>query len=218
MKKTLCLIMLFFLSTILFSQNQKRFVISADLLKNSLGNYILFISKKNFELMVVEIKTQEIKKKFQITIGKNAGKKIISSDDKTPEGEYIITEILSLNAPKNSISYKKLKEKNALYWKAKDGHYKYGKVSEDLGSNAYGPRFLLLSYPNHEDKTRFQSLKKEGKISKNSKLGWIAIHGTNDPESLGKRASSGCIRLLNTDIIQLDPFIKVGTLVIIEPE
>ena len=37
------------------------------------------------------------------------------------------------------------------------------------------------------------------------------IHGTNEPSSIGKSASSGCIRMLNDDVSELYQFVKVGT-------
>lgn len=43
--------------------------------------------------------------------------------------------------------------------------------------------------------------------------GEYAIHGTNRPESIGKAASYGCIRMFNHDILDLFPRVKVGTLV-----
>lgn len=36
------------------------------------------------------------------------------------------------------------------------------------------------------------------------------IHGTNEPSSIGKNASSGCIRMLNDDVTELYQFVKVG--------
>jgi lipoprotein-anchoring transpeptidase ErfK/SrfK len=41
------------------------------------------------------------------------------------------------------------------------------------------------------------------------------IHGTNDPRSIGKAVSSGCIRLLNEDIAELYDLVKRGTKVIV---
>lgn len=58
------------------------------------------------------------------------------------------------------------------------------------GQKAYGPYFLRI----------------------NSKWGDIGIHGTNEPEKLGERASHGCIRMLNKDLIDfLDNYAKLGT-------
>ncbi len=37
------------------------------------------------------------------------------------------------------------------------------------------------------------------------------IHGTNDPKSIGKAASSGCIRMLNADVTELYSLVKVGS-------
>ncbi|MDR2065635.1 MAG: L,D-transpeptidase [Prevotellaceae bacterium] len=59
--------------------------------------------------------------------------------------------------------------------------------------NAYGPYFIRL-------KTGFQG---------------IGIHGTHDPESMGKRATEGCIRLKNEDLLKLVKNIKTSMVVII---
>lgn len=37
------------------------------------------------------------------------------------------------------------------------------------------------------------------------------IHGTNDPRSVGRAVSSGCIRLLNEDIAEFFELVKIGT-------
>jgi lipoprotein-anchoring transpeptidase ErfK/SrfK len=41
------------------------------------------------------------------------------------------------------------------------------------------------------------------------------IHGTNDPSTIGKHVSSGCIRLQNADIIDLYNRVGVGTRVVV---
>lgn len=43
------------------------------------------------------------------------------------------------------------------------------------------------------------------------------IHGTNDPRSIGKAMSSGCIRMLNEDVAELFDNVIVGTPVIVRP-
>lgn len=45
----------------------------------------------------------------------------------------------------------------------------------------------------------------------------IGIHGTHLPESIGTRATEGCIRLHNADLDKLKPLVKIGMKVIIEP-
>ena len=44
------------------------------------------------------------------------------------------------------------------------------------------------------------------------------IHGTNDPATIGKFVSSGCIRLTNDDVIDLANRIDVGTKVVVLPK
>jgi lipoprotein-anchoring transpeptidase ErfK/SrfK len=41
------------------------------------------------------------------------------------------------------------------------------------------------------------------------------IHGTNQPEYIGEAISSGCIRLTNEDVIDLDKRGKMGTVVVV---
>ena len=43
--------------------------------------------------------------------------------------------------------------------------------------------------------------------------GSYGIHGTNDPSSIGKNVSNGCIRMHNKDVIELFPLVPVGTAV-----
>ena len=45
--------------------------------------------------------------------------------------------------------------------------------------------------------------------------GEYAIHGTNRPESIGKFASYGCIRMLNQDITDLFERVDVGAQVVV---
>jgi hypothetical protein len=43
------------------------------------------------------------------------------------------------------------------------------------------------------------------------------IHGTNDPTSIGKHVSSGCIRLQDADVIDLYQRVGIGTKVVVLP-
>lgn len=62
---------------------------------------------------------------------------------------------------------------------------------------SYGPWFMRLNVPG------FRS---------------IGLHGTNEPESIGTRASMGCVRMLNDKVLELKKLVKVGTPVRILPE
>jgi lipoprotein-anchoring transpeptidase ErfK/SrfK len=42
------------------------------------------------------------------------------------------------------------------------------------------------------------------------------IHGTNDPSTIGKHVSSGCIRMLNSDVSDLYTRVGIGTKVIVQ--
>ena len=41
------------------------------------------------------------------------------------------------------------------------------------------------------------------------------IHGTNEPDTIGHNVSSGCIRMMNEDVIDLYERVKLGTRVIV---
>jgi len=43
--------------------------------------------------------------------------------------------------------------------------------------------------------------------------GSYGIHGTNNPSSIGKAVSDGCIRMYNKDILEIFPLIPVGATV-----
>ncbi len=43
------------------------------------------------------------------------------------------------------------------------------------------------------------------------------IHGTRDPKSIGKAVSSGCIRMLNADVVELFDRVALGTKVVVLP-
>jgi lipoprotein-anchoring transpeptidase ErfK/SrfK len=64
-------------------------------------------------------------------------------------------------------------------------------IGPDDPQNALGPRWLGFDRPQY------------------------GIHGTIYPESIGKQASHGCVRMLNSDVIELYDIIPVGTGVVI---
>lgn len=41
------------------------------------------------------------------------------------------------------------------------------------------------------------------------------IHGTNEPETIGHNVSSGCIRMMNEDVVDLYNHVRVGTKVVV---
>ena len=74
---------------------------------------------------------------------------------------------------------------DASYWTHDFGDGK-GEIK-----GAYGPNFISLV------------------------TGWdgIGIHGTHDPASIGTMASEGCVRMRNAELLELLPYVKVGTAV-----
>ncbi len=46
---------------------------------------------------------------------------------------------------------------------------------------------------------------------------WIGFHGTPNPETVGKAASHGCVRMYNKDIEELFSYVSLGTIVTVLP-
>lgn len=67
------------------------------------------------------------------------------------------------------------------------GHWRI--MAKAVWGGAFGARWMQLSIP----------------------WGTYGIHGTNNPGSIGSRASHGCVRMFNRDVIQLYDLVKVGT-------
>jgi lipoprotein-anchoring transpeptidase ErfK/SrfK len=64
------------------------------------------------------------------------------------------------------------------------------------GERAYGPLFLRLD---------------------SAPWSGIGIHGTSEPDSVGRRSTRGCIRMRNDDLLELAERVEVGTRVTILP-
>jgi lipoprotein-anchoring transpeptidase ErfK/SrfK len=54
-------------------------------------------------------------------------------------------------------------------------------------------------------------------LFQNGKDTLFRIHGTNEPNSIGKAVSSGCIRMLNEDIAELYDHVEIGSPVSVKP-
>jgi lipoprotein-anchoring transpeptidase ErfK/SrfK len=45
----------------------------------------------------------------------------------------------------------------------------------------------------------------------------LAIHGTNDPSSIGRSVSAGCVRVSEWSLAHFEPLLQLGTPVLIRP-
>ena len=45
--------------------------------------------------------------------------------------------------------------------------------------------------------------------------GSYGVHGTNNPDSIGKQVSNGCIRMFNSDVVEVFAFLEVGSPVLL---
>jgi lipoprotein-anchoring transpeptidase ErfK/SrfK len=66
--------------------------------------------------------------------------------------------------------------------------------------------YMLPPGPNNPAGVIWIALNKKG----------IGIHGASDPDSIGRNASHGCIRLANWDVTKLAGMVKPGVSVVVE--
>ncbi len=220
-KKLLFLILTLTFITVLSCKRESDDNLPADLFENSSARFAIVVTKDDFNLSVYDMNQKRVAS-YKIGYGSNPDMKpkLHQGDNRTPEGLYRINEILSMDAEKGTLSYSKLKHMNEVYFSSKAGYNKFGKPGVDLGDNVYGPRFLSIDYPNKKDRGRYSAELEKGLITvvKGAPAGigyGIGIHGNNDENSLGNLCSSGCIRMFNRDIVEMDRFIEVGTPVLI---
>jgi murein L,D-transpeptidase YafK len=88
-----------------------------------------------------------------------------------------------------------------------EGRYR---VTEVRGTNATKfYKALMLSYPNGEDRARFELLKRRGEIPQRAGIGsLIEIHGEGGE---GRDWTDGCVALRNRDMDALFQYARVGT-------
>ena len=82
---------------------------------------------------------------------------------------------------------------------AKLPRFRYDKEMLEHGKRS-GNFYMLPAGPRNRVGVMWIALNKKG----------IGIHGTNDPGSIGRAASHGCIRLANWDVVRLATKIKAG--------
>lgn len=196
-----------------------------DLLKRAFvsqnSGYAIVVIKDIFRLEVYSSEAKLIVS-YKIGYGSNPDMKakLYEGDNRTPEGIYHINEILSMDSGKESDSYRKLLNMNRVYFKKTSGYHKFAYPNEDLGDNAYGPRYYGINYPNERDAENYNKAIKQGVVpvvnGRPAGIGYgIAIHGNNDEDSIGHLCSSGCIRMFNRDIVELEKYIMLSTPVVI---
>ena len=88
-----------------------------------------------------------------------------------------------------------------------EGMYKVIKKKSSGDSKYY--KAMLINYPNDEDLALFNMNKRQGTISKNTRIGGlIEIHGEGGK---GDDWTSGCVALTNSEIDELFSMVSVGT-------
>jgi lipoprotein-anchoring transpeptidase ErfK/SrfK len=86
-------------------------------------------------------------------------------------------------------------------------------LGEIFHSRVATGRFGKDGDPSDFVETRIMWLSGLDRVNANTHDRYIYIHGTNSESKLGKRASFGCVRMSNKDVVDLFNRVPVGTLV-----
>lgn len=81
-------------------------------------------------------------------------------------------------------------------------------------------QFLVVSYPNDEDRARYAALKKSGEVPAGRGVGHgIGIHGVGDPKLAGVHKETdwtlGCVALDDQEIDEIAKLVRDGTRIVI---
>ncbi len=165
----------------------------------------MMVSQNSEQFIFISLHDQQLQcfyqnllcKTYSISTAKN-GPGEQKNSECTPRGWHRIYSRLGLDAPINSVF-----------------------VARQWTGELYTPE-LATSCPNR-DWILTRILQLEGlELGRNrggevdSLERFIYIHGTPDSTDLTKRGSRGCIRMQNSDLIELTDWVKVGTVLCIE--
>ena len=117
---------------------------------------------------------------------------------KTPLGNHVIKEMIGNNAIKNTIFTSRINTKR----QAEIIH------DEAKSDNDYVTTRIMWLGGQEEGKNKGKGV--------DSYQRYIYIHGTHEEGLIGQKASHGCIRMFNSDVIELFNDVKKGTKVYIK--
>ncbi|MDA8683629.1 L,D-transpeptidase [Gammaproteobacteria bacterium] len=117
---------------------------------------------------------------------------------KTPLGNHVIKEMIGNNAIKNTIFSSRINTKR----QAEIIH------DEAKSDNDYVTTRIMWLDGQEEGKNKGKGV--------DSYQRYIYIHGTHEEGLIGQKASHGCIRMFNSDVIELFNDVKKGTKVYIK--
>ena len=117
---------------------------------------------------------------------------------KTPLGNHVIKEMIGKNAIKNTIFTSRI---NTM---------RQAEIIHDLtnSDNDYVTTRIMWLDGQEEGKNKGKGV--------DSYKRYIYIHGTHEEGLIGQKASHGCIRMFNSDVIELFNDVKKGTKVYIK--
>tara|TARA_B100002052_G_scaffold294918_1_gene320511 strand:+ start:67 stop:630 length:564 start_codon:yes stop_codon:yes gene_type:complete len=162
--------------------------------KGKIYNEILYISVKEQKMYHI-VKNTIVKEYLVSTAKKGIGNQ--KNSNLTPHGLHYIKEKYGSKTPQNGRII---------------GRVFYGEIatiySDTTSSKTDDITSRILWLSGME-----KDINKDGNVDSYNR--YIYIHGTSEEGKIGTPASHGCVRMLNTDIIELYAKIKIGTKVLI---
>jgi len=149
--------------------------------------YSILISIEKQKLFLLNSSTNDFIREYQISSSKYGEGSIIGSN-KTPLGVHKIKEMIGDSA----------------------------KVNEIIKNRMLTGRIAIIhtdtiSRESDDVTSRIMWLDGKEENNKNSLSRYIYIHGTPEEGLIGKKASHGCIRMINSDVIELFNMVNIGT-------
>lgn len=160
----------------------------------SISGTIIFISVERQELYL--LKGKGLAAGYPVSTSKYGEGNLLNSEQ-TPLGFHEVDRLVGANAGKGAVINKHGVQRS---------YAKIYKSRVDLEDDYILSRAVLL-------RGLERGRNKDGRID--SARRGIYIHGTHEEGLIGSKASHGCIRMKNSDVIELFESIKCGTLVYI---
>lgn len=139
----------------------------------------------------------DIKASYPVSSSKY-GEGSIENSFKTPLGFHVVKEKIGEGAEKNTIFKSRINTKRSA-----DIIEEYQDSDDDFVTS----RIMWLD-------GQEEGMNKGGMVDSYKR--YIYIHGTHEEGLIGTKASHGCVRMFNTDAIELFDRLKIGTKVLIK--
>ncbi len=200
-----CLLIFILISKLIYPQSKSKFDPRIEILVDYISVVYEGIDFSNFIYVGIKrqklyhIKQDSLLNIYDVSTALNGAGNMLQSF-KTPIGLHEIHEKIGKNLPIGALFKSKSYTGNIL-------KSTLDSATNDSKSDAITTRLLTLK--------GLENGLNAGNYKYDTKYRGIYIHGTNEEDLIGKPASHGCIRMRNTEIIELFNVVNIGCKVVI---